>query len=54
MEVQMDKFEDLLVPKLIRYNGNWHAIFKKRERGVFTATLFGFNKGQGNNIPAGR
>ena len=44
MEVQMDKFEDLLVPKLIRYNGNWHAIFKKRERGVFTATLFGFNK----------
>jgi len=45
MEVQMDKFNDLLVPKLIRYNGNWHAIFKKRERGVFTATLFGFNKG---------
>jgi len=44
MEVQMDKFEDLLVPKLIRYNGNWHAIFKKRERGVFTATLFDFNK----------
>lgn len=45
MEVQMEKFEDLLVPKLIRYNGNWHALFKKRERGVFTATLFGFNKG---------
>jgi hypothetical protein len=42
MEVQMDKFNDLLVPKLIRYNGNWHALFKKRERGVFTATLFGF------------
>ncbi|MEO5682105.1 MAG: hypothetical protein ABIQ88_05655 [Chitinophagaceae bacterium] len=45
MEVQMDKFEDLLVPKLIRYTGNWHAIFKKRERGIFTATLFGFNRG---------
>ncbi len=45
MEVQMDRFNDLLVPKLIRYNGNWHAIFKKRERGVFTATLFDFNKG---------
>ena len=45
MEVQMDKFQDLLVPKLIRYNGNWHALFKKRERGVFTATLFGFNRG---------
>jgi hypothetical protein len=27
---------------LIRYNGNWKAIFKKRERGVFTATLFDF------------
>jgi hypothetical protein len=44
MEVQMDKFGDLLVPKLIRYTGNWHAVFKKRERGVFTATLFDFNK----------
>ncbi len=45
MEVQMEKFQNLLVPKLIRYNGNWHALFKKRERGVFTATLFDFNKG---------
>jgi len=43
MEVQMDKFGEFLVPKLIRYTGNWHAIFKKRERGVFTATLFDFN-----------
>jgi hypothetical protein len=42
MEVQMDKFGELLVPKLIRYTGNWHALFKKRERGVFTATLFDF------------
>ncbi|HTL07090.1 MAG TPA: hypothetical protein VL307_02495 [Chitinophagaceae bacterium] len=42
MEVQMDTYKDLLVPKLIRYNGNWHAIFKKRERGLFTATLFDF------------
>lgn len=42
MEVQMTHFGDLLVPKLIRYNGNWKAIFKKRERGVFTATLFDF------------
>jgi hypothetical protein len=44
MEVQMDKFGDLLVPKLIRYTGNWHTVFKKRERGLFTATLFDFNK----------
>jgi hypothetical protein len=44
MEVQMSKVGDLLVPSLLRYNGNWKAIFKKRERGVFTATLFDFVK----------
>ncbi len=44
MEVQMVKAGDYLVPKLLRYNGEWHAIFKKRERGVFTATLFDFEK----------
>jgi hypothetical protein len=44
MDVQMEKFEDLLVPKLIRYTGNWHALFKKRERALFTATLFDFNR----------
>ncbi len=42
MEVQMTHVNNLLVPQLIRYNGNWKAIFKKRERGVFTATLFDF------------
>lgn len=42
MEVQMTKAGDLLVPALLRYNGNWKAIFKKREHGVFTATLFDF------------
>lgn len=42
MEVQMTKVGDLLVPSLLRYNGNWKALFKKRERGVFTATLFDF------------
>lgn len=44
MEVQLAKFDDLLVPRLIRYTGNWHAIFKKRETGIFTATLFDFTK----------
>lgn len=44
MEVQMDKFGDYLVPRLIRYTGNWHALFKKREKGFFTATLFDFNR----------
>jgi hypothetical protein len=43
MEVQMTTFGNLTVPALIRYNGNWKAVFKKRERGVFTATLSDFN-----------
>jgi len=44
MEVQMTKFGEYLVPKLLRYIGNWDVMFKKRERGLFTATLFGFGK----------
>lgn len=46
MEVVMTRFNGLTVPALIRYNGNWKAITKKRERGVFTATLSGFNLGK--------
>ncbi len=42
MEVQLTKFGQYLVPKLIRYNGNWHVALKKREHGVFTATLYDF------------
>jgi len=42
MEIIMTKFGTYTVPSLIRYNGNWKAIFKDRERGVFTATLFDF------------
>jgi hypothetical protein len=42
MEVLMTNYKGLTVPSLIRYNGNWKAIFKKRERGVFTATLSDF------------
>ena len=42
MEVQMSHAGEYLVPSLIRYNGNWKVIFKKRERGIFTATLFDF------------
>jgi hypothetical protein len=44
MEVQMTKFGDYLVPKLLRYIGNWDVVFKKRERGMFTATLFDFTE----------
>jgi hypothetical protein len=43
MEVVMTTFGKYRVPSLIRYIGNWKAIFKPRERGVFTATLFDFN-----------
>lgn len=42
MEVVLSTFGEYLVPTLIRYNGNWKAIFKSRERGIFTATLFDF------------
>jgi hypothetical protein len=42
MEVQMTRFGDYLVPKLLRYIGNWDVVTKKRERGFFTATLFDF------------
>ena len=42
MAVEMTHAGNYLVPALIRYNGNWKVIFKKRERGVFTATLFDF------------
>jgi hypothetical protein len=43
MEVQMTKFGNYLVPKLLRYSGSWDVIFKKRERGMFTATLYDFS-----------
>ncbi len=42
MEVQLAHAGTYLVPVLIRYNGDWKVIFKKRERGIFTATLFNF------------
>lgn len=44
MEVEMGRFEGLIVPRTLRYKGNWDVIFKKRERTIFTATLFDFKK----------
>ena len=44
MEVQMTHYGTYLVPKRLFYNGTWDMVFKKRERGVFTATLFDFNR----------
>jgi len=32
------------VPQLLRYNGSWDVPFKKREKAIFTATLFDFEK----------
>ncbi len=46
MEVEMTYFNGKLVPKTLRYKGNWDVVFKKRERGLFTATLFDFNTGK--------
>jgi len=46
MEVEMTHFNGLLVPKILRYKGNWDVVFKKREIGLFTATLFDFKVAQ--------
>jgi hypothetical protein len=42
MEVELTKYKEVTVPSLIRYVGDWNILFKKRERGIFTATLFDF------------
>ena len=42
MEVSMTRFGDLVVPQVLKYNGNWKVALKKRERGVFTAVLTEF------------
>jgi hypothetical protein len=44
MQVELTHFGDYLIPSLLRYNGDWKVILKPREHGVFTATLFDFNK----------
>jgi hypothetical protein len=44
MEVEMTKFAGLTVPKILRYKGDWDVVFKKREKAIFTATLFDFKK----------
>ncbi len=44
IEAELTRVGDYLVPKVLRYNGNWDVVLKKRERGVFTATLFDFKK----------
>jgi hypothetical protein len=46
MEVEMTRFGKYLLPKILRYVGTWDVAFKKRERGVFVATLFDFKNGE--------
>ncbi len=48
MQVEMSHAGEYLVPSVIRYVGNWKAVTKKRERGIFTATLYDF-KPQSSN-----
>lgn len=42
MEVQMTNYKGYTVPKILRYRGNWDVLFKKRERAMFTATIFDY------------
>lgn len=42
MQVEMTRVGELLVPQVLRYKGDFGIIFKKKERGEFTATLFDF------------
>ena len=44
MEVELTRFGSYLVPKTLRYKGDWDVVFRKKERGVFTATLFDFRQ----------
>ncbi|MBW7840313.1 MAG: hypothetical protein H3C36_11900 [Chitinophagaceae bacterium] len=44
MKVRMTRFNGLLIPNLISYNGSWKIMFKKKETGIFTATLSDFNR----------
>jgi hypothetical protein len=42
MKVEMTKVGPYVVPHTLSYRGNWHLLFKGRERGVFNATLYDF------------
>ncbi|HYE55198.1 MAG TPA: hypothetical protein VD996_10155 [Chitinophagaceae bacterium] len=44
IEAELARVGEYLVPTVLRYNGDWDVVFKKRERSVFTATLFDFKK----------
>ena len=42
MDVELERWRGYLLPRVIRYVGNWGVLFRQREDCVFTATLFDF------------
>jgi hypothetical protein len=46
MNVQMTKFNGLLIPSLVTYNGTWNVPFKKRETAIFVAKFVNFTAAQ--------
>jgi hypothetical protein len=46
MNVQMTRYNGLLIPALVTYNGTWDVPFKKRETAVFAARFQHFTAAQ--------
>ncbi|NLR61218.1 hypothetical protein HGH93_24160 [Chitinophaga polysaccharea] len=46
MNVQMTKYNGLLIPSLVSYSGTWNVPFKKRETAVFAAKFMNFTAAQ--------
>jgi hypothetical protein len=46
MEVELEPWKQYLLPRVIRYTGDWGVLFRKKEDAVFTATLFDFDEGR--------
>jgi hypothetical protein len=42
----MTKYNGLLIPALVTYNGTWNVPFKKRETAVFAAKFLNFTGAQ--------
>jgi hypothetical protein len=42
MDVELERWKSQLLPRVIRYTGDWGVLFKRKEDCVFTATLFDF------------
>ena len=40
MEAELARFGPWVVPVLLRYVGDWDVVMQKRERGLFTATIY--------------